>query len=276
MKKSNLIFAAIISFAAIALTSCGKTADTVTSSFTEGHITVQQTTSGIRLVIKKTADEDIKKVTVVDAEEGHSASSSFGNALSTSFAWPFVEKGKEYTLNAQLFGDEAYSEETVTFKVDNDCSSILKYTDAYLNSKMKLIADGDKRLVKLETTKDNLTSILAGKNIGEYSLKISVYSGSRKDISPQNLVGISNLTTTMSDDVMKILTGEGYDLIAKASDFGHTDRSIDAEFCKNQKYFGSAIIYFTLKDGEENIEYGTKPIYTNDTIYTPVDFSSGL
>ncbi|MCR5764815.1 MAG: hypothetical protein K6G09_02435 [Treponema sp.] len=62
------------------------------------------------------------------------------DSTSVTFLWPFAESGKSYTLNAYLRGDRTKSKETVTFKTDSVSTTITKYNEDYLKSKLVLIA----------------------------------------------------------------------------------------------------------------------------------------
>ena len=264
MKKFSLKLFAVL-FCSALFFSCG-TKEVVTSSVAEKHITVQQTTLGVKILLKKTAAEDINYIEVVDSEDGCSSTVNFGTKTSSSFYWPFADEGKTYTLIAKLFGNEEYSEESVTFTVENKCVSVLTYAQDFLDAKLNLIADGNKRLVKLQTNAKDLSEVLSKLPLDSANLKLEIYSGSKR--TETEAVSAATFTeNTKTGNIQKLV--DGYDIIENAAEFGLTAEKMDKLLSANPTYFAKTYIQFTT-DTAADVIYSTKLIYTNDTIYTPL------
>jgi len=264
MKKTSFAIIAVF-LCSLLFFSCGSK-EKITSSVSNKHITVQQTTLGIKILLNKTTSEDIYKIDVVDSESGSYASADFGTKTEVSFYWPYADKAKTYTLIAKLFGNDAYAEEEVTFTVENECTSIVAYTEEYLNAKLNLIADGDKRLVKIHATENDLTSAVKDAPVESAIFAVEVFSGSKR--AEAKASSVATIKKDISGGELKALI-EGYDIISQASDFGMTSEEMNSLLCKNTTYFAKASIQFSLKDSKDVI-FGTKLIYSNDTIYTPL------
>ena len=166
----------IISIITSVFTGCASKPK-VLSSKSSKHITVQQTNMGVYILAHKEKSEDIKTIQLSDAENGNGATIDMSENTSVSFLWPFAESGKSYTLNAYLRGDRSKSKETVSFKTDSVSTTITKYNDEYLNSKLVLIASGSKRTVKLNTSKEALLSVLGATNLAYSNVTVDIFSG---------------------------------------------------------------------------------------------------
>ena len=183
MKKfNNLIFGLLTSFCFLfVFNSCGSVDETVTSEVSANHITVQQIKSGVKIILTKTAEEDITHIEVVESEYGTYASVPMGTNLKQSFIWPFSDQDKEYTLVAKLYGVDSYSEETISFKVENPTTSVVSYTEDYLESKLILIASGNKRFIQFETDKNKLMSVFNKVSPKNAEITIELFSGKKID-----------------------------------------------------------------------------------------------
>lgn len=264
MKKISFTFLAAI-LGSFLFFSCGSK-EKITSTVSNKHITVQQTTLGVKILLKKTAAEDINRIDVVDFESGSYASADFGTKTEASFYWPYADKNNTYTLIAKLYGNQAYDEETVTFTVENDCTSIISYTDDYINAKLNLIADGNKRLVKIHANENGLTTAIKDAPVENAIFAVEIFSGSKR--KENDAVSAATIKRNISGNELKKLI-DGYDIIGNASDFDMTAADMNKLLCKATTYFAKASIQFTLKDSSD-ITFGTKLIYSNDTIYTPL------
>lgn len=248
--------------------SCG-TNDTVTSSLSSDHMTVQQIKSGVKIVIKKEASEDINIVKVVDVDGGTTATVDLGTKLTESFIWPFAEKGKEYTLCAKLIGKKSYAEEFVTFTVENECASAVAYSQAYNDSKLILIADGPERRVMLESSKKTLKDVFGASKVKNANLVIDVYPGKKADDLRVDPIATLNKPLDEKTDLQEIF--DGYDLIANAGLFKLTPAEMNKRLSAKPVYHARATVLFTL-DGKypKDVQFSTQSIDSNDTIYTPI------
>ncbi len=260
----------IISIITSVFTGCASKPK-VLSSKSSKHITVQQTNMGVYILAHKEKSEDIKTIQLSDAENGNGATIDMSENTSVSFLWPFAESGKSYTLNAYLRGDRSKSKETVSFKTDSVSTTITKYNDEYLNSKLVLIASGSKRTVKLNTSKEALLSVLGATNLAYSNVTVDIFSGKHynTDEIEANYIGTFSTPLVNVSDLKKLT--EGYDIISIASSFGITSSQLNSRLSQNPTYFARAYVSFNLADDSSAaVAYTTKYIYSNDTIYTPV------
>lgn len=276
MKKfNNLIFGLLTSFCLLfVFNSCGSVDETVTSEVSANHITVQQIKSGVKIILTKTAEEDITHIEVVESEYGTYASVPMGTNLKQSFIWPFSDQDKEYTLVAKLYGVDSYSEETISFKVENPATSVVSYTEDYLESKLILIASGNKRFIQFETDKNKLMSVFNKVSPKNAEITIELFSGKKIDNANSQKKPVATLKYPVEnkDDFQKVI--EGYDIISNASNFGLTPAQLNATLSSSPKYYAKAYITFSL-DGTypEGFILSTSPLYSNDTVYTPIPTS---
>ena len=241
----------------------------VLSSKSSKHITVQQTNMGVYIVAHREKSEDIKTIQLTDSENG--ATIDLSDSTSVTFLWPFAESGKSYTLNAYLRGDRTKSKETVTFKTDSVSTTITKYNEDYLKSKLVLIASGTKRIVKLNTTKEALLSVLGATNVAYSKVTVDIFSGRHfnTDEMEATYIGTFSIPLVNAGDIKKLT--DGYDIISIASAFNVTSSQLNSRLAQNPTYFARAYVSFNLADDSSAaVAYTTKYIYSNDTIYTPV------
>lgn len=268
MKKLLKAFSILI--ASLLILSCGSVDETVTSQISANHITVQQIKSGVKILLNKTAEEDITHIEVIDQEYGNYISVDMGTNLTQSFIWPFSDKDKEYTLLAKLYGVDSYSEESVTFKVENDCTSILSYTEDYLESQLILIASGNKRLVQFETDKNKLMSVFKKASPKNTKLSIEIFSGRKADYSPSTKA-IASFQDSIDNKESLQQFIDGFDLIENASLFNLTASQLNQLLSANTKYYAKASVKFTLDENyPEGLIFSTQPLFSNDTVYTPI------
>lgn len=271
MKKAfNLT---IIAFTALILFAGCASKPKVLSSKSSKHLTVQQTNMGVYIVAHKEKSEDINTIQIIDSVNGNGAIINLENETSVEFLWPFADSGKTYTINANLSGKHAKSQETVTFTTDSVSSCMTSYNQDYLDSKLVLIATGNKRIVKLNTKKEALTSVINPTSVSNPNLTIDIFTGKHFNATEDDyeLIGTINKKMTNILDIQKLI--DGYDIISTASAFGITSAALNSRLSKNPTYFARACITFNISDGDASVTYTTKYIYTNDTIYTPITSS---
>lgn len=270
VKKPILLISTAIFLSIMSLISTGcASKPKVLSSKSSKHLTVQQTNMGVYIVAHKEKSEDIKTIQLTDSENG--ATIDMSEATSVTFLWPFAESGKTYTINAYLRGDRTKSKETVTFKTDSVSTTITKYNDEYLNSKLVLIASGTKRMVKLNTSKEALLSVLGATNVAYSKVTVDIFSGRHfnTDEMEATYIGTFSIPLLNAGDIKKLT--DGYDIISIASNFNITSSQLNSRLAQNPTYFARAYVSFNLADDSSAaVAYTTKYIYSNDTVYTPV------
>lgn len=269
MKKINAFFICSI-LAALFFTACASKPK-VLSSKSSKHITVQQTSEGVYIDVHKEKSEDITQVQLIDETNGNGATISMENETAVNFFWPFATSGETYTIHAYLTGKKAKSEETVTFKTDSVATCITNYDDAYLKTKLVLIATENQRVVKLNTSKEALLSVLGPTASLNAKITVDVFSGKHFNASTNDYERIG----TFSKDILNLKDldrlANGYDIISTAGDFGYTPADLNKKLSSKPTYFARACVSFNLtEDDSAAVKYTTKHIYTNDTIYTPI------
>ena len=275
MKKINkLLTASLILCGAFIFSACESTDvnEEVTSSVSEKHITVDQTKSTVRITLKKEANEEIDYIDVIDMESGALAHSPMTTSPVT-FVWPFAEKDKEYTLCAQINGKN-YSEEFVTFKVTGDVTSDIKESKKFDEADIILIAKGNERLVKFETTKSDFTSILK-KVPSDAQFTLQIYSGLHFKAKPSDSTLVAQIRKPASDSALFKELMDGYDIIAKSAYFSLSKRKMNSLLSAGKTYFAAARILYAPKGDNypDGFKFGSPALYSNDTIYTPIDES---
>lgn len=162
-------------------------------------------------------------------------------------------------------GSDPKAPEEITF-IEEDTPPVT-YNADYNKAKLYLIADGDQRIVKLDSTKDALVSVF-GKDLPKDAMfRVQVFSGSKADKENGTKVLAAATIIVSPDDIAKFT--DGYDLIANAADFGTTKEDLNKALSVKETYFAEATIYFTKKEAK-GVTFGTKIIASNNTVYTPV------
>ena len=243
----------------------------VLSSKSSKHVTVQQTNEGVYIVVHKEKSEDITKVQLIDAENGNGAIIDLSQETSVEFLWPFAETGKTYTVTANLTGLRTKLQESVTFKTDSVSTCVTQYNDAYLSTKLSLIASDVKRIVKLRTSKEALISVLGPTATLDAKIQIEVYSGKHFNTDERESTLVCTITKDIVNlaDVQKLI--DGYDIIGTASTLGISSADINNKLSAKPTYYARACVSYNLASTEaKNVIYTTKYIYSNDTVYTPI------
>lgn len=244
----------------------------VLSSKSSKHVTVEQTNMGVYIVVHKESSEDIKQIQLIDSEHGNGAIINMEKNNSVEFMWPYADSGKTYTIKAYLTGNKANSTETVTFKTDSVSTNITDYNADYLNTKLVLIATGNKRVVKLNTTKEALLSCLGPTATFNAKVTVDIFSGKHfyAEDSESTYIGSFSKQLLNVVDLNKLV--EGYDIISTSPQFGLTPEKINDQLSQQPTYFARACVAFKLSEKDSaDVTYTTKYIYTNDTVYTPID-----
>lgn len=144
----------------------------------------------------------------------------------------------------------------------------VKYTEEYNKAKVYLIADGAKRIIKLDTTKEAVTSVFEKELPKDAMFLVRIYAGSKSDKEAGvNLIPAAQIAVKPEECTRFI---EGVDLFENAADFGTTAEDLNKALSAKETYFAEATIFFTKKE-TKGVTFGTKYITSNDTVYTPVN-----
>lgn len=273
MKKLKYLFLASAIALACLLTSCESTPsnEPTLSEISSNHMTVQVTKSTVRITLSKKDTEDIKKIDVVEVPNG-SVTSVKMNQNSITFNWPFAQPSKEYKLCAKIYGSNSYSEEFVTFKTEDKIKSTINYSNSYNTSEISLVAKGNKRIITLNTDYNTINSALSKVKPESSKFVLSLYSGVNYNANSKDSVLIGSITSNFDKSALDKFKNE-FDIIENASAFNLSPKEINNALSQNKTYFAVAYVDFSLKDYPDCISFAPKGIYSNDTIYTPVDQS---
>lgn len=269
-KLKSFTVAALLSTAALLFFGCGSTDadDTVLSTVEANHIRVDVTKSNVKITLTKLEGEEIDTIDVAEVPNG-SLTTVAMTEPTVSFIWPFAEPGKEYTLTAKIYAKDNYQEETVSFKTENDISSIIKYSEDYDYSVISLIAKSNQRLLKIDASFDTISSIISKASPQNTKLLISVYSGKHYKASEKDAVLVGTIQRDFTKASLEPYTS-GLDIIEKSYLFSLSPSQMNSKLSSKMTYFALATVQFTLPDTPQGIVFTAKGIYSNDTIYTPI------
>lgn len=244
--------------------------EAIISSVSAKHFTVDQSNSKIKITLHKNPDEDIAAIQIMDTLDESQVTVPM-TSDSVSFIWPFGENGKDYMLGANLLdaNGNTTSKEFVDIKVEGTPAAAT-YSEDYLNSRLVLIAKGNERVVKFNSTQETLKTVTEKLNPKTSELEISIYSGRHYngDLSKASLVATLSKSIENKADLEEIFNG--YDLISNAKVFGMTPTEMNKAFSANKTYFAVATIKFPVP-GLEKVSFTSRTLYSNDTIYTPIN-----
>ena len=139
--------------------------------------------------------------------------------------------------------------------------------DEAFSPKIILIATGSERLVKFEIDKDELVPGIDTKAIKAASLELSIFSGRKPEDRGAAGTPITTITFDLLKDADKLL--KGYDLMANEKEVKLSAEDLNSKLSANQYYYAKGNFEATVK--ESKLVTKTKTIYSNDTVYTPVE-----
>lgn len=274
MKKiTTKFFLAIMAFSVFTTFSCKSTdveeEEVYISTVSANHITIRQTDSKIKITLNKASDEDISSIKVYDTMDESQVVVPMNNEV-VDFVWPFGESGKEYMLCAQLINKKGVetTKEFVSFKIEGTPATT-KYTDEFKTATLVLVARGNERIVKFNSTQQALKAVTSAFKTDASDLQISIYSGKHynSDISKAKLVATLKKPINNKNDLAEVFNG--YDLIINSDVFGLTPTEMNAALSANKTYFAVATVNFTIPEAA-GINFTSRTLYSNDTIYTPI------
>ena len=139
--------------------------------------------------------------------------------------------------------------------------------DEAFSPKLILIASGTERLVKFEINKNELVPGIDTKSIKAATLEVSIYSGRK----PKDGGKEGTPVATVSFDLLKNADSllKGYDLMANAKALKTTEKDLNSKLSANQYYYAKGVFEATVKESKTVTK--TKTLFSNDTVYTPLD-----
>ena len=142
--------------------------------------------------------------------------------------------------------------------------------DEDFSPKLILIASGTQRLVKFEIDKNALLPDVDSKSIKAAEIKIDLYSGRKPTEGAKEGNPVATITFDLLKDADKLING--YDLMANAKELKTTSADLNKAFSAARYYYAKGSFEATVK--ESKLVTKTKTIYSNDTVYTPLEDSS--
>lgn len=133
--------------------------------------------------------------------------------------------------------------------------------------KLILIASGNQRLIKFEIDKNQLLPDVDSKNIKSAQIKIELFSGRKPDDAAKETNPVATITFDLLKDADKLI--KGYDIIANAKALKTTAADLNKAFSATRYYYAKGSFEASVK--ESKIVTKTKTIYSNDTVYTPLE-----
>lgn len=144
---------------------------------------------------------------------------------------------------------------------------ISELDDEAFKSKIILIASGTQRLVKFEMPDNQILPDVDAKAIQAASLKLELYSGRKPKDGAADGSPVLTLTFDLVKDSAKLLNG--FDLMTAEKETKLSAEKLNEVLSKNQYYYAKGDFEATAKDGK--VYTKTKTLYSNDTVYTPLN-----
>ena len=147
---------------------------------------------------------------------------------------------------------------------------IQEIKDEDFSPKLILIASGTQRLVKFEIDKNQLIPDVDSKNIKAAQITIDFYSGRKPGENAKEGNPVTSMTFDLLKDADKLI--KGYDLMANAKELKSSAQDLNKAFSAARYYYAKGSFEVTVK--ESKLVTKTKTIFSNDTVYTPLEESS--
>ena len=144
--------------------------------------------------------------------------------------------------------------------------------DEDFSPKLILIATGNQRLVKCEINKNELLPNVDTKNIKAAQLKIDFYSGRKPTDGAKEKTPAATITFDLLKDADKLI--DGWDMMSNAKAFKTSADDLNKAFSADQYYYAKGSFEVSVK--ESKLVTKTKTIYSNDTVYTPLEDTSSF
>ncbi|MBR5401882.1 MAG: hypothetical protein IK102_08735 [Treponema sp.] len=137
-------------------------------------------------------------------------------------------------------------------------------SDEAFTSRIILVASGEQRLVKFEMPDNKILPDVDIKNIKAATLKLELYSGRKPKEGENEGTPVLTLSFDLLKDAEKLV--KGYDLMAAEKEIKLSAQELNDILSKQQYYYAKGKFEATVKEGKK-----TKTLYSNDTVYTPLD-----
>ena len=144
---------------------------------------------------------------------------------------------------------------------------ISELDDEAFTSKIILIASGTQRLIKFEMPDNQILPDVDAKTIQAASLNVQIYSGRKPKEGKADGSPVCSLSFDLVKDADKLL--KGFDLMAAEKETKLSAEKLNDALSKNQYYYAKGDFEATVKDGK--VYTKTKTLYSNDTVYTPLE-----
>lgn len=144
---------------------------------------------------------------------------------------------------------------------------ISEIDDEAFTSKIVLVASGSQRLVKFEMPDNQILPDVDPKAIQAASLNLEIFSGRKPKDGKNADSPVCSLSFDLVKDADKLLNG--FDLMAAEKETKLSAEKMNEALSKNQYYYAKGNFEATVKDGK--VYTKTKTLYSNDTVYTPLE-----
>lgn len=144
---------------------------------------------------------------------------------------------------------------------------ISEIDDEAFTSKIVLVASGSQRLVKFEMPDNQILPDVDPKAIQAASLNLEIFSGRKPKDGKTAESPVCSLSFDLVKDAGKLLNG--FDLMTAEKETKLTAEKMNEALSKNQYYYAKGNFEATVKDGK--VYTKTKTLYSNDTVYTPLE-----
>ena len=144
---------------------------------------------------------------------------------------------------------------------------ISEIDDEAFTSKIVLVASGSQRLVKFEMPDNQILPDVDPKAILAASLNLEIFSGRKPKDGKTADSPVCSLSFDLVKDADKLLNG--FDLMAAEKETKLSAEKMNEALSKNQYYYAKGNFEATVKDGK--VYTKTKTLYSNDTVYTPLE-----
>ena len=144
---------------------------------------------------------------------------------------------------------------------------ISELDDEAFTSKIILIASGSQRLVKFDMPDNQILPDVDVKSLKAASLNLKVYSGRKPKEGAADGTPVLTLNFDLLKDADKLI--KGFDLMTAEKETKLSAEKLNEALSKNQYYYAKGEFEATVK--EDKLVTKTKTLYTNDTVYTPLD-----
>lgn len=143
---------------------------------------------------------------------------------------------------------------------------ISELDDEAFKSKIILVASGSQRLVKFEMPDNQILPDVDAKAIQAASLNLEIYSGRKPKSGGKDGTPVVTLSFDLVKEADKLING--FDLMTAEKITKVSAEKLNEALSKNQYYYAKGSFEATAK--QDKLVTKTKTLYSNDTVYTPL------